>query len=115
MIKSKNECKVEVRENMRGGDGSIEICHLVTEDDLYNKGRLFATITLKSGCSIGKHTHEQDSEIFHILTGTALYDDNGTEKTVGAGDVLICKKGESHSIKNTGDSDVVLTALIVYA
>lgn len=115
MIKKSNECKTEIRENMRGGDGSVEICHLVSEDDLYGKGRLFATLTLKKGCGIGKHTHEGDSEIFHILKGKAEYDDNGTVKTVSAGDVLICKKGESHSIKNIGDTDVVFTALIVYA
>jgi len=115
MIRKPNECICETRESMRGGDGTVEICHLVNADELYDKGRLFATITLKQGCSIGYHVHELDSEIFHILEGSAQYSDNGNIMTVSKGDVLICKKGEGHSIKNIGKSPVVLTALIVYA
>lgn len=115
MIIRPNELKTEIREHMRGGDGSVKITHLVTEDELCGKGRLFAQITLGAGCGIGYHTHDTDSEIFHIISGKALYSDNGTEKEVGAGDVLVCPKGTGHSIKNAGSDDVILTALIVYA
>lgn len=115
MIRKPDECISEVRENMRGGDGSVKICHLVNADELYDKGRLFATLTLEQNCGIGYHTHDTDCEIFHILQGDAEYSDNGEIKKVTAGDVLICKKGEGHSIKNIGKTPVVLTALIVYA
>ena len=115
MIIKPNELKTELREHMRGGDGTVKITHLAVEKELYGKGRLFAQITLEPGCGIGYHTHDADSEIFHILSGKAIYSDNGAEKEVYAGDVLICPKGEGHSIKNAGDTDVVLTALIVYA
>lgn len=116
MLRKPDECKTEIRENMRGGDGSVKICHhTLTDDELYGKGRLFATITLDKGCSIGYHTHDNDCEIFHIREGVAEYNDNGTVCTANAGDVLICNKGEGHSIKNAGDTPVVLTALIVYA
>ena len=115
MIIKPEQLKTELRENMRGGDGTVKITHLVDADKLYQKGRLFATITIDKNCGIGYHTHDADSEIFHVLSGTAEYDDNGTVKTVTAGDVLVCAKGEGHSIKNNGDIPVVLTALIVYA
>lgn len=114
MIRKQNECVTEIRENMRGGEGSVKICHHVNADELNDKGRLFATITLEKGCGIGYHIHDNDCEIFHIREGVAEYSDNGDVKTVTEGDVLICNKGEGHSIKNAGDIPVVLTALIIY-
>lgn len=115
MIINQEQMKVEYRENMREGSGTVKIVNLVPADKLLDKGRLFATITLAPGCSIGYHVHEKDSEIFHILSGNAVYNDNGEEKSVSAGQVLVCAPGEGHAIKNEGDTDVVLSALIIYA
>ena len=115
MIRKPEEFKTELRENMRGGDGTVKITHFVTSDELYEKGRLFATITLEKDCGIGYHVHESDSEIFVVRTGSAEYNDNGNTVTVSAGDVLICAKGEGHSIKNNNDEPCEITALIVYA
>ena len=115
MIRKPDEFKTELRENMRGGDGTVKLTHFVTSDELYEKGRLFGTITLEKNCGIGYHTHDADSEISVVRKGTAEYNDNGTSVTVSAGDVLVCAKGEGHSIKNNNDEPVELTALIVYA
>lgn len=115
MIRKPDECKVDYKENMRGGDGTVEITNFVTADELLGKGRLFAKIKLVPGAGIGYHMHEGESEIFNIIAGTAEYSDNGDIKTVTAGDVLVCPPGEGHSIKNIGDTDVLLTALIIFA
>lgn len=115
MLKNSKDFSAELRENMRGGDGIVEVTNFVTADELNNKGRLFGKIVLKSGCGIGYHVHENDSELFYIIKGTATYDDNGTTKTVSAGDVTLTPAGTGHSIKNEGDEDVELIALIVYA
>ena len=115
MIKRSNEFTPELRENMRGGDGTVVVTGFVSPEELNNKGRLFGKITLKPGCGIGYHVHEADSELFYILRGTAIYNDNGTETTVGAGSVTLTPAGTGHSIKNAGTEDVELVALIVYA
>lgn len=115
MVKKFNSFTPELRKNMRGGDGTAEVTNFVTAEDLNNKGRLFGKIVLKSGCGIGYHVHENDSELFYIIKGTAVYDDNGTKTTVRAGDVTLTPAGTGHSIKNEGDEDVELIALIVYA
>ena len=115
MIRRENECKVEYREHMRDGDGTVQLTNFIASDEeLCNKGRLFAKITLKPGCSIGYHVHEKDSELFYILRGTAEYSDNGEIKTVSAGDVTICPPGEGHSIANKTDETVEFVAVIVY-
>ena len=115
MIKKIEDFKTELRENMRGGDGTVIVSSFVSAEELNNKGRLFGKITLKPGCGIGFHVHESDSELFYIIKGTAIYDDNGQTVTVSAGDVTLTPAGTGHSIKNEGDEDVELIALIVYA
>ncbi len=115
MIKRSNEFTPELRENMRGGDGTVIVTGFVSPEELNNKGRLFGKITLKPGCGIGFHVHEKDSELFYIVKGTAVYDDNGTKVTVNAGDVTVTPAGTGHAIKNETDGDVELVALIVYA
>ncbi len=115
MIKKFRDFNTELRENMRGGDGTVVVSSFVSAEELNNKGRLFGKIVLKPGCGIGYHVHETDSELFYIIKGTAVYDDNGTKATIYAGDVTITPAGSGHSIKNESNDDVELIALIVYA
>ena len=116
MIRRENECTVEFREHMRDGDGTVQLTNFINDPkELCEKGRLFSKITLNPGCSIGYHVHETDSELFYILKGTAEYSDNGTIRTVSAGDVTICPPGEGHSIANRTEELVELVAVIVYA
>lgn len=115
MIKKAGSFKTEYRENMRGGNGTVEITNFATPEDLNNKGRLFANITLKSGCSIGYHIHETDSELFYLMKGEALYNDNGVECVLSAGDVMVCPAGTGHAIANNGQEDLEICAVIVYA
>jgi quercetin dioxygenase-like cupin family protein len=116
MIKKSNDYELSLKENMRGGDGTVKITGLLTKEELNEKGRLFGVIRLEPGCSIGYHIHEGESEIFHVLCGSALYNDNGTEITINAGDTTVTKPGEGHSIKNpSADTVCEVMALIVYA
>ena len=115
MIKKAADMQTEYRPNMRDGNGTVELTSFATPEELNNKGRLFANITLKPGCSIGFHTHENESELFYLMKGEALYNDNGTEYTVTAGDVMICPAGTGHGVANNGTEDVELCAVILYA
>ena len=115
MIKKAADMQTEYRPNMRDGNGTVELTNFATPEELNNKGRLFGNITLKPGTSIGYHVHEADSELFYLMKGQALYNDNGTEYVVDAGDVMLCPAGTGHSIANNGTEDVELCAVIVYA
>ena len=115
MIRNAAECRKESREHMRGGDGTVHITHFATTEELYEKGRLFGNITLNPGCGIGFHDHEKDSELFYLIKGEAIYNDNGEEYPVSAGDVMICPAGTGHAITNKGEEVVELCAVIVYA
>ena len=116
MIRKAEECKMEYREHMRDGDGTVEITNFIQgNSELNDKGRLFAKLTLKSGCSIGYHVHEKDAELFYMMKGTAEYNDNGEIRTVHAGDVMICPTGTGHGIANRSEETVEVSAVIVYA
>lgn len=113
MIRRANECKVSIREQMRGGPGSVEQTEFVTKEELYDKGRLFGKLVLKPGCGIGFHTHENEAELFYVIKGTAEYDDNGTKTEIKAGDVTICPAGEGHGVENKSGEPVEIIAVIV--
>jgi len=115
MIKKAADFETKYNEKMRGGNGTVEITNFVSPAELNDKGRLFANITLRPGCSIGCHVHENESELFYVMKGEALYNDNGVEHPVSAGDVMICPAGTGHAVANNGTEDVALCAVILYA
>ena len=115
MIKKAADFKTAYNEKMRGGNGTVEITNFATPEELNNKGRLFANITLRPGCGIGFHMHENESELFYVIKGEAVYNDNGTEYPVSAGDVMVCPAGTGHAVSNNGTEVVELCAVIVYA
>jgi len=71
------------------------------------------TITLAPGASCGYHMHEEDSEIVYFVQGKGIYNDNGTEQEISAGDITFCYPGEMHGFVNTGDEDIIFYALVI--
>ena len=105
--------ETQVRENMRGGSGSVELLHVVSKERLPQKGRLFSIITLEKGCGIGAHEHAEETEIYYVLEGEGILDDNGTEKVLGKGDCNICGGGDYHGIRNEKDTPLKFVAAII--
>ncbi len=67
---------------------------------------------LEPGSSIGIHTHETNSEIIYILSGSgkAVYDD--VQEKLTAGECHYCPKGHAHSLINDGSKDLVFFAVV---
>ena len=114
MIKRAGEYQVDHNENMRDGEGVVRLSHLLSKEEFLGKGRLFSELRIEPGASIGYHLHENEQETFFILSGEALYNDNGTEVVLKAGDVALCKDGEHHGIKSIGNETLVFLGLITY-
>ena len=114
MVRPKKEQQIVFR-CIRGGNGDTEMHNILNSvEELYGKGRTFSHMILAPGNSIGHHKHEGDNEIFYILKGQGLYDDNGTPVRVFPGDTAVCSDGESHSLLNDGDEPLEFIALILY-
>ena len=113
MIHTNNELFSEVRENMRGGNGAVTITHLWKKEEMNStKCRMAARITLPPGASIGFHVHENEEEIFFVISGTAELDDNGTVRKLFPGDTSLTGNGAGHSLANAGEDDLVVMAVI---
>jgi mannose-6-phosphate isomerase-like protein (cupin superfamily) len=112
MVVHRDEMKIEFKENMRNGEGTVQLTYLLDAAGEKN-ARMFAEITLKPGCSIGYHQHNSETEYFFIISGAGMVNDNGREVQVKPGDSIITGNGASHSIKNTGAEPLVFHAVIV--
>lgn len=113
MIKRMSEMKTEIREQMRGGKGSVELIHILNKEEMKGKVRLFAKVVLNPGCSIGMHEHVDEEEAYYIIRGTGIVTDNGESSQVQAGDVILTGDGASHSIENTGDEPLEFIAVVM--
>ena len=65
------------------------------------------------GGSIGLHKHETSDDINYVLSGSGEAVCDGQEELLRPGVCHICKKGSSHSIRNTGGEDLVLLTVVV--
>lgn len=108
------ETVTEVVKNMAGGDGEVTIKRILGEKELNGKCGLYAQVTIQPGSSLGYHEHKNESETYYILSGTAEYNDNGTTRTVTAGDVTFTPDGCGHGLRPIGDEPVVFMALIIF-
>ena len=68
--------------------------------------------TLPPGATIGKHTHEGDSEIIYILSGTGEVFYDGGIIPLEAGQCHYCPKGHTHSLINNSEADLVFFAVV---
>ena len=101
--------------NLRGGEGAIEIYHILNKEELMGHGKMYAKIVIHPGCSIGYHQHTEDFEPLFILSGKGIFKDNeGTETEVGSGDVCVMNVGDHHSIRNASETeDLVFMAIVL--
>ena len=98
---------------VRNGNGLIHIKHLTDKEGLYGHGRMFAHVTVDPGCSIGYHAHNHETEFYYIIKGEGVFNDDGKEVIVHAGDICATGYGQSHGLENKSSEPVELIALIV--
>lgn len=113
MIKRAQEITCEVKAKVCDGEGEAKFAHLLTEQELPEKSRLYSVVTLKPGHGIGYHQHVGDGESYWILEGTAQVVEDGQTYELHPGDVVMTYSGHSHSIQNTGKDDLKFVASII--
>lgn len=115
MHRKDGEYANELRTAMKGGTGEVCFEHIWkknSNEEMKSSCRMFSRITLKPGCSVGRHKHEGEEEIFYILSGHARAWDNGEWVDLGPGDSTICRSGEEHSMECAGSEPCVYLAVI---
>ena len=68
---------------------------------------VFRKRALHPGSGIGLHTQTVD-EVYYILSGTGELTLDGEKHQVSAGTAILTRPGSSHSLKQTGNGDLVM-------
>jgi len=113
VVIKKEKSTTEVRERMREGPGRVVIQNSLKKEEYPPHCRLFAPIILEKGCGIGTHTHTGEAEIFYVVEGEGVYNDNGRECLFQKGDLSVTYSGECHSVRNEKDETMVIMAAIL--
>lgn len=105
--------EIEHYEKRAGGKGTMHIERLLPPEILQDTVKMYAKVTIDVGSSLGYHTHIGDGESYYILSGKALYNDNGKEIELSAGACTFTEDGCGHAIENIGDEPLVFMAIIL--
>lgn len=98
------------REKTAGGEGELSGDFAFTrhQTDGQDAFKEIGWLTLPKGASIGLHKHNDNEDVYIIVSGKGLFTDgNGKETQVEAGDITIARPGQSHALKNVGDEPLV--------
>ena len=101
-----NYVKAVTIPNLNGGNGSV-----ISRMFVDNNGKIMVC-SIPPRASIGAHRQNTSSEYNFILSGNGKAICDGKEEILNAGDCHYCPKGSTHSIENTGDTDLVMYSVV---
>jgi len=113
MIRKAAQMETEVRNQIRGGIGSVTVQHFFKKEEITARTRMCSRLILPPGASIGLHKHEGEDELFVVTRGKGLIDDGQTREQVQAGDAILTGKGEAHAVINNGLEPLEIIAVIM--
>lgn len=114
MVFRKESLRKSEHDGFCGGDGITYQLHFLEKEQAFGAGKVFCIARQEPGTSVGLHTHTENIEVYYILKGQALVTDDGEEKTMHAGDVMVTPIGHSHSMLAVGPEDLEYITLIIY-
>ena len=113
MIRKEEDSVVTVSNNPRGGIGEIIGKQLILESEMGNNLNGIHINYLDVNSEIGYHEHHNEDEIYYILDGIGIANDNGVEFEISSGSVLYTKAGTGHALRNIGDKALKFLAFMV--
>lgn len=101
-----NKINENINYQFKGGNLAA---HMRVFDDGANK---IMKIRLEPGASIGVHTHTDNCEIIYCIAGHGMALCDGTEENIEPGQVHYCPKGSSHTLRNDGNEELIIFAVV---
>ncbi len=112
MILKNGEFRITT-ENDSNGEVKLYLSDLADFEGRNPKLRTYALAELEPGKEVEFHVHEDECELYYILSGEGVYNDNGKEVAITPGCSTFTPSGEGHGIKNTGNEKLIFLALII--
>ena len=102
------------KEHLRGGEGTIELRHILAPEELMGHGSMYAHVVIPPHCSLGMHQHIENTEPYYVVKGKGIFVDNDGSKTeIAEGDVCVIEVGQSHAIENPNEEPLEIMALVI--
>ncbi|MEF3254620.1 MAG: cupin domain-containing protein [Deferribacterales bacterium] len=113
MIVRGNDIEPKKMERPRDGRGeAINLAYSALQG-LEGRIKVFSVVDLAPDSMVGYHQHIDDMEIYLMLDGTGVVNDNGNVDIIRPGDMLITNFGEWHSIENKSSTPITFLAIII--
>lgn len=106
--------KVTPFENRMGGKGTGELRIVMEDKELGGRAKMVGSILLHPQSSIGYHQHVGNLEIYYVLKGEGLFTLNDKTEPIHAGQIGFMQPGDWHGIENTGNEDMLISAVVLY-
>jgi len=74
----------------------------------------FEYVLVPVGTAIGRHRHSRTEEIYFVLSGRGLMDQDGVRSEVGPGDLIMSRRDVTHAMDVLGDEPVEVLVIEVY-
>ena len=74
---------------------------------------MFSVMCLEKGCSVGRHDHTGETEIYYVIEGEGIINDNGAIRPFKTGDASVCGGGDFHSVSNENEQTLKIIAVII--
>lgn len=101
-------------QGLRDGEGTVELRHILSKDELMGHGTMYAHVILPPHASIGFHQHVGNTEPYYVIKGNGIFVDNdGTRTEIHPGDVCVIEVGQSHAIENPSEEPLEIMALVI--
>ena len=113
MVIRKEAQRVQVRDNVRGGNGTLENRHIIEPDRMFGSATLFSEFFFDPGDGIGPHVHDADAEVYYMLEGVLTLIEDGKETELRPDDASYAHSGTSHAIENRSDRPARMLAVIL--
>lgn len=98
---------------VREGEGTCNEAALFPGAELQSALQGIGTTIIHPGSSIGVHPHDDNEEIYMIVSGHGVATLDGREVQVRPGDVMVNHPGGSHGLRNDGQEELRIFAFAV--
>ena len=86
----------------------VVLCRSLLDDMGSRKLAFMHSDDMPAGVSIGEHAHDENEEIYYLLSGKGILTFDGKQYEMKSGDISLCKPGHSHGFAAIDDCRMIV-------